>query len=337
MILNRFKSIAVFAVSLFFILASTQCTRKSGKSNLPRSIGNTSEVLVVLQNQEQWDGLAGQTIREVLGKEQYGLPQSEPLFKLSHITMANFSNLFKKHRNILIVDIVPSVAESKMEIFSDQWASPQRIFRITSASRSDFSELFFNNSDEIIQSFGEAERQRIMEVFNPTTNNDASKAVFDKFKLNLSVPSGFYMAKSLDGFMWLRKEVPDFSQGIIIIRELYKSENQFSKESIVARIDRELMQHVPGTSEGSFMVIDNVHVLPVVSQITNFPFEYTIEVRGMWNVAHDFMGGPFVSYTFTDNNHEMIYTLMGYVYYPNQPKRDLLRQVESILYSVKQE
>ncbi|MCF8347788.1 MAG: DUF4837 family protein [Bacteroidales bacterium] len=337
MILNRFKTLTYLMLMVLFLMTSVQCTRKSGKSNLPRSIGNTSEVMVVLQNQEQWDGIVGQTIREVLGKEQYGLPQVEPLFKLSHIPVTNFSDLFKKHRNILIVELKPDATESKMEIFSDQWASPQRIFRITSQNASSFSELFFAHSDEIIQAFGEAERQRIMEVFNPTSNNDASEAIFKKYGMVVNVPSGFYMAKSVDGFMWLRKEVPDYSQGIVIISEPYVSEKQFNPESIIARTNRELMQHVPGSSEGSFMIIDSVHVLPVTSQVTNFPFEYTIEMRGMWNVANDFMGGPFVSYTFTGNNNQTIYTLFGYVYYPNQPKRDLLRQVEAILYSARQD
>jgi hypothetical protein len=58
-------------------------------------------------------------------------------------------------------------------------------------------------------------------------------------------------------------------------------------------------------------------------------------MRGVWSVEHDFMGGPFISYTFVDPRNNQILTLMGYVYHPNKKKRNLLRQLEAIIYSVK--
>lgn len=333
MVLRRLRFLLTFSIISTLVLSFSACTPTTNKSNLPRSIGNTSEVLVILQNQEQWDGQIGQVIKKYLEKEQYGLPQVEPLFKLSHITIANFSDLFKKHRNLLIVEIDPSLAEPKMEVFNNLWASPQRIFKIKCPNNGTFVELFNKNEQTIIHNFGEAERARIMEVFNPTSKNDVSEAVLKTFQLNMNIPAGFYMAKSVDDFMWIRKEVTEYSQGIIIVSDPYESEAQFSLESIVARINRNIQQHVPGDSEGSYMVIDETYVLPQATQVTDFPADYTVETRGMWNVANDFMGGPFVSYTFTDKNNQHIITLMGYVYYPNQKKRDLLRQVESILYS----
>ncbi|MDP2721276.1 MAG: DUF4837 family protein [Bacteroidales bacterium] len=334
MVLSRFKLLGVFTAITIWTLSFSSCIPDSNKSNKPRSIGNSSEVLVVLQNQEQWDGQIGQVIRKYLGQEQYGLPQSEPIFKLSHITVANFSDLFKKHRNLLIVEIDPTITNSKMEVFSDFWAGPQRVFRIKCPSADAFVETFATNEQTIISTFGEAERARILDVFRPTSKNKVSEAVQKQFKLNMVIPAGFYMAKSETGFMWIRKEIPEYSQGIIIMSEPYMSEAQFSLESIVARINRNLEQYVPGSSEGSFMVIDQKFVLPEASQVDDFPAEYTIEIRGMWNVANDFMGGPFVSYSFTDKENKDIFTLMGYVYYPNNNKRDLLRQVEAILYSV---
>lgn len=327
------KVIIISWVVFSLLLVGTSCTDSKNASNLPRSVGNTSEVLVVLQNQLQWDDQVGQGIKKYLAQEQYGMPQVEPLFKLSHVTVANFSDLFKKHRNLLIVEIDPALTEPSMEVFNDKWASPQRIFIIKSPTATEFSKLIKDNQQLIIDNFGEAERERIMQVFNPTTRNDATDAVYKMFDLKMGIPSGFYVAKSVDGFMWLRKEVIEYSQGIFIITAPYKAEAQFSLESIVARTNRALQQYVPGSSDDSYMIIDNTFVLPKATQVTNFPFEFTIETRGMWNVANDFMGGPFVSYTFVNQNNNQIVTLMGYIYYPNKPKRDLLRQLEAVLYS----
>ena len=152
MVLNKFNIIGVFTLLFAFLLAFSGCIPNSDKPKLPRSIGNSSEVLVVLQNQEQWDGQIGQVIRKYLEQEQYGLPQVEPVFKLSHITVANFSELFKKYRNLLIVEIDPSNTESKMEVFNDLWAGPQRIFRIKCPNLQAFVEVFENKEQIIIHS-----------------------------------------------------------------------------------------------------------------------------------------------------------------------------------------
>ena len=327
--------IVTFFALLFIIVSVISCDSNNNRSNLPRSIGNTSEVLVVLQNDQQWDNMVGQSIKKHLAQEQYGLSQSEPIFDLAHITVNNFSDMFKKHRNILIINIDKNVSATKVETFEDQWSSPQRIIRIVSPSASSFSEDFGNFTGGIIDDYNEAERSRILSVFRPSSKNDVGKKFRETFNMDITIPQGFYVAKSQPGFMWIRKEVTDFSQGIIVISEPYVSENQFSSESIIARTNRDLKQYIPGESEGTYMAITQEFVPAIAAQIDNFTSEYTIELRGVWNVEHDFMGGPFVSYTFIDAATNQIITMYGYVYHPNKKKRNLLRQLEAIIYSVK--
>lgn len=322
--------------SLLYALASlSSCDSNINRSNLPRSIGNTSEVLVVVQNEQQWDNIIGQSIKKMLGQEQYGLSQPEPVFDLAHITVNNFSDMFKKHRNILIVDIDKNATSTKVEKFEDKWSAPQKIIRVVASSASAFSNDFPSFTEKIIEDFNEAERSRILSVFRPSSKNDVLKKVRKSFNLDITVPEGFYVAKSETGFMWIRKEVPDFSQGIIIISEPYENEKQFSLASIVARTNRNLQQYIPGESEGTFMIIDSEFVPPVIKQVDNFSSEYTVEMRGVWSVKSDFMGGPFVSYTFVDPVNSQIITVYGYVYHPNKKKRNLLRQIEAIIYSIK--
>jgi hypothetical protein len=74
---------------------------------------------------------------------------------------------------------------------------------------------------------------------------------------------------------------------------------------------------------------------PQTKIVTDFFTDYAVEMRGLWRVEHDFMGGPFVSYTFVDWRKNQIVTVFGYVYQPNKAKRNLLRQVEAIIYSTR--
>ena len=57
------------------------------------------------------------------------------------------------------------------------------------------------------------------------------------------------------------------------------------------------------------------------------------QVRGMWEVQNDFMGGPFVSHSFYSADGKEILVAEAWVYAPQTDKRQHLRQVESLLYS----
>lgn len=328
-------------VFYFFMLALlvpsvfTSCSNNTSSSGKPMSIGNTAEVLVIIQNEAQWENQIGQSIKEYLAANIYGFPQAEPVFKLLHIKMVNFNNLFRKQRNILIVKIDPKVKESKITVTHDRWSAPQLIFTITAPSPAAFAKVFTAKKDYFIEKYLASERQRILKVFRSSLDNKIMKSIKKNFSFTLAVPTGFYVAKTTPNFMWIRHEANRYSQGITIISVPYKDTAQFSRDRILSQVQMFLLHEIPGPSRGSYMSLDRKFVIPKDSLVTDFPTHYAVEIRGLWRVEHDFMGGPFVSYTFLNENTNQIITLFGYVYYPNHQKRDLLLQVESILYSVK--
>ena len=57
------------------------------------------------------------------------------------------------------------------------------------------------------------------------------------------------------------------------------------------------------------------------------------QVRGLWDVENDFMGGPFVSQSFYSPDGSEVFVAEAFVYAPRYDKRQYLRQVESILFS----
>ena len=320
-----------FAIILLFGLNS--CMRDDERTK-QRSVGNTSEILVVVQNEEQWEFRIGDVIREYLEQPQYGLTQNETIFKLSHITAGSFSEMLQKHRNLIIVNIDEKAPKASIESINDYWAEPQQIFRITAPSVDAFVDVFKQNSGTIIRKFDQSERTRIVNVFKTATGNKAIDQIRQDAGLSFVVPADYSVAKSEPGFMWIRKEAAEYSQGFLIISEDYKDTAQFSTASILARTNRYLKQYVPGSVDNSYMIIDEVSLEPLATLASDFLVEYAIEIRGIWKVENDFMGGPFISITFVNPNHNKIITLYGYVYKPNKDKRDLLRQVEAILYSV---
>ena len=318
---------------LFTLFANVSCKQNRNRSDKVRSIGNTSEILVVVENEQQWENSIGNVIKEKFGRPQYGLNQEEPIYDLAHIQKNSFSDLFKKHRNILIVDIDKNITKPKIELREDYWSKPQKLIKITAASADEFNTVFKKNAETFRLKFDQAERERILTVFSSTSPNKTTTKITEQFGINLTIPREFYVAKTETDFMWVRKETEAFSQGILIFSEPYQDTAQFSNPSIIARTNRFQQRFVPGAIEGSYMATDDEFIPPVSEIVSDFITGYTVETRGLWKVEGDFMSGPFLSYTFVNPKNNQIVTLMGYVYQPNKNKRDLLRQLEAMLYS----
>jgi hypothetical protein len=58
-------------------------------------------------------------------------------------------------------------------------------------------------------------------------------------------------------------------------------------------------------------------------------------MRGLWRLVNDFMGGPYVTLAELDASNQRVVIALGYVYAPSKNKRNFLRQVEAMIYSLK--
>ena len=328
----KHSALSLILVAAFLLMA---CTDKSRSSKKDRSAGGTAEILVVTQNDEQWNGMIGNSIKHYFLDYQYGLPQPEAQNDLAHINVKGFSDMFKKHKCILEVEIDPKFEKAKAETAVDLWAAPQRYVKISAPNGTDWVKLFESQKEVYKLWFDQVERERIMSVFRPSVDNNVVSAIEKKMGFTMTVPQGFYIAKDEPDFMWLRKELERSSACLLIYQTPYKDTIQFGENSLVAMRNMMLQKYIPGPLEGSYMSTETEFVPPLVKYVPDFPAGYAVEMRGMWKVENDFMGGPFVSYTFADNRTGNLVTVEGYYYEPNQKKRNNLLQLEAILYSLK--
>ncbi len=324
------KHLFLFLVTSLFAFAA--CNEP--QQRIARSVGATSEILVVVQNPQQWQGAEGEAIRAFFGQDQAGLTQSEALFRLSNINVDNLSDMFKKHRNMLVVEINAKLKEAVVETRSDLWAKPQRVIKITAPDATSWIEAFDSNKEGFKLLYDRSERERLLNIFRPTANVKVMEPVLKAFDIKLLIPEGFYIAKNEPDFMWIRKEANDFSQAMMIYASPYRDTADLNPHKVISRRDFMVQQHIPGPVAGSFMSTDKEFMPPVVKNTTNFVTDFAVETRGVWNVVGDFMAGPFVSYTVIHPKNGQLITIEGYVYAPNKPKRDHLRQLEAIIYSL---
>ncbi|RKD92593.1 DUF4837 family protein [Mangrovibacterium diazotrophicum] len=325
--MKRISLIFFVFVSLSLILSSCKDDTKLRK----KVTGKAGEVVVVIPK-ETWDGNVGETIRQTLAQPQISLPQAEPLFDLISVPPAAFKEIFKTSRNIVNVRISPSIDSAKVEFKKDIWAWPQAVVNISAKSSEDFDQVFNANSSRIVAYLLKAERDRLMGNYAKYSEKSVEPAL-KKLNVDLTVPVGFKVAKEGTDFMWMRYDTPEIMQGVAVYSFPYTSDSTFTESYLLAKRDSVLEKYIEGPSSGSYMVTE--HRLPVTMNVFSYKNNYAAEIRGLWRVEHDFMGGPFVSLAVLDASNNRIVVADGFVYAPRFDKRNYLRQVEAMLYSLK--
>lgn len=303
-----------------------------------RSTGKTNEILVVTNYKSQWEGEMGYVIRKVFEQPLAGLPQPEPMYRLFNIAEKDFNKLFKSQHNIMIVDIDPSFKEPLVETRRDYWTKPQRVIKITAPDTASFRKAFEEHSSAFLKSFNELEIIRTNVQFAMARSVSLMNTIQNKFGFSLQLPGGFTIADQTDDFMWLRQTIhktkQDVEMGIMIISKPYNDTSSFMGDSIIELRDAYSSEFIPGPSDGSYMIVSRGFIEPVFKRTDEFVTGFAVETRGLWMVENDFMGGPFISFTFVDPTNKKVITLDGYVYNPSGLKRNFVRQMEAIFHTI---
>ncbi len=298
---------------------------------LPTSTGKAGEIIVVIA-QNHWESKLGDAIRKVLAQPYPALPQEEPLFNIVHVKKAGFKGILTYHRNILFLEIGNSTPES-MIMKKDIWARGQVAVTVSARNGASAAKLILSKSPRLISHFVDAERHRLMKGYSRIKNKKLIDEIEKKLQVRLSVAKDYNIATRAKRFMWIRKETSETSQGVFIYDYPYLDKQAFSVENIMHIRDSVTQAYVPGSRKGSFMKI--VKEYPPVVKEVDFNNNYALEVRGLWEVEGDFMGGPYLSYTILDVERQRVVCVEAYVYCPKFNKRNYLRQLEAILLTLK--
>ena len=315
-------------VTITFLLFS--CNSKPG-AKMETITGKSGEI-VILIGKEVWKGPTGSIIRQTLAQPQSSLPQEEPMFNLIDVPPEAFTSLFKKSRNILTIKISATYTDSKIEFTNDTWAYPQAVINIQASSPESFEELFKANSDKIMGYFLKAEKDRLKDTYKAAHVKGVYKTLLDDYKIKLYVPTGFDIVKKDSDFVWLRYDTPLLYQSILIYTYPYDSDSTFTSNFQAEKRNEITKKHVSGALPGSYMTTEME--VPRDFNILKYNGNYASEMRGLWKVENDFMGGPFISLSVLDASRRRVVTVEGHVYAPKNNKRNYLRQVEAMIYTL---
>jgi hypothetical protein len=329
--MNKFGSL----LFIFIIAAGISGCKTDRHPLLPMVTGTAGHVTVVLDKAE-WNTEIGEEYKRIFSRSYDMLPQYEPVFDVLQVAHKDFSNVFKSNRNIVITEISPEYKESKLLVQKDVWAKPQIVLTLCGANDDSIVSILTSHGDQIIGLLNDMELKRLADVNNNNQDFSIVKKLRDEHHLSVTVPKGYKMAVDSPGFIWLFYEEAnmDVDQSIFIYYYDYTDTNTFTCDYLVSKRDKLMKKYVRGEIEGSYITTEK-EFKPEFLEYSLRGERYVAELRGLWKMEKGVsMGGPFVSITTLDEERNRVVTVEGMVYASGYNKRNFLRQVEAIVYSL---
>lgn len=319
---------------LLLVFIAAVCTScGSGDTHMYTNITGRAGEMVVVISKDSWEGKAGTIIKETLAQSHFGLPQDEPLFDLIDVPHAAFKDIFKTTRNIVQTSISSNIEKEGVSFTDDVWAYPQATVQIKAKNVEQFEKLFNENKEKILAYFLAAEKERISMNYKKTYEKGVFNVLNQDFDVTMKVPPGFRIMEQKEDFLWIQYDTPEIFQGIVIYTYPYVSDSAFTTDYQLPIRDSLLKKYVPGPTDGSYMATER-RIDPIYN-VLKHNGNYANEMRGLWRVENDFMGGPYVAISELDAANQRVISAFGFVYAPSKDKRNLLRQVEAMIYSLK--
>ena len=318
----------------FFILMllwlSFSCDNGANKKSayVPESSGNINHVTVVMPEKD-WKASLGEKVKSELQEIYEGLPLDEPQFSLVYMNPKAFTGFARQNRNIIWF------RKDSLEGFrlsQNQFARPQILATITGIDTESQAFYFQENTELLKQTLIENERKeklrRIMK--SPTTENTLPT----RFGIELTYPSAYKTFKDTTNFVWIQKQVRKGHLNLIA----YTLKENIMEGSFNERIlnirDSIGKAYVPGRLEGSYQITERAFRPYFYRAIVDGKQAYL--TKGTWEVANDFMAGPFVNYMIQDTLKNRILVVEGFVFAPTASKRDYMFELNTIINTLRQ-
>ncbi|HHB79803.1 MAG TPA: DUF4837 family protein [Saprospiraceae bacterium] len=326
-----------------------------------KGIGEIDDIVVISDN-SLWNTALKDTFEYYFESPYLLLPQPEAVFRLKHFSYNDImaKPLRKKFLTMLVLADMSDTdsPESKMalkdlgearikELLSspvagfatakNKWAENQLIIYLVGDSQEDLERAIAIKFPAIAAKVRQHDQPKIHKrAFYNGTNAAAMELIKDTFGISIQIPSDFIASKVRNHeLIWIRKETNKTSSSLIVSRIPYTSQKQLNPDTLKNYVNAIGKKYIASREEGSYFAI-NDHDLPLIKNTVNFNGHSVIEIRGIWELENDYMGGPFIAYLVPNpNKSDELLLLLGFIYAPQKEKKSYVEDLEEIIRTVK--
>lgn len=332
------------AICFIFVLACC----KDGKSNrLPESIGQPYEVVL--------EGDTNRIVTAILQESVPDMPQPEPMFNIIQVRKGKLTSLYQTVRNRVVVDVDKRNRDFEVKISKDVNAAPQVIIRIKAQTVEQLKSRL--DGKRLRQILDESELKHLASVIRQ--NVEKQKEVKRLFGIDMRIPLDMDASKKAKDFVWYSNNTNSGMKNLLIFKinssEKNPSarENHSSRENLSAGGNLSSKEISSGTEEYpsngiSLSLADKVQIDSVLQKNMLGETDEMYMViprlgeRGLWEMEGDAMGGPYVmkiirrqkNGKISGRKNEII-VVIGFVYAPEMKKRNLVKQLEAVLTTIR--
>ncbi len=347
----KFTVIGVIVISAFL----AACSGNSNPDYFPKSSGKPGDILVVMDSL-QWKGALGKEVRRVFAAPVPGLPQSEPTFNIVYLHPVR-KTLLHQMRNVVYVFTLDQKTSGSIMLRNkftentinkikadtsfhlstreNEFAKNQEVMYLFGNTEAELIPYLQRQKQNIIDYFNKIERQRLVQEL-PRASAGTSSFLVREMQCDMRVPLSYKLAEKTKDFVWFRQIGPNTDRDVWLTWKPYVSEYQLLPDSLIEWRDETLKKYVFEDPEkpNTFLVTELREAAVQARQI-RFNDHFSIELRGLWRTNNQTMGGPFLSYAVIDQGRGLIYYLEGFAYNPGKDKREMLRELEAIIWTFK--
>lgn len=354
--MNFMKYIIFFIVT---IIAFVSCSSdQKNKEYLPKASGKSGDLLIIMDS-VQWRGELGDEVRKVFAAEVPGLPQSEPMFNILWVHPSKGLSMLNQMRNLLYVFTLDQKTQGSVLLrrqFSpetlakissdttfylstdqDEFSKGQQVMYLFGDTEQNLTNRLINQRQSLIDYFNRSERRRMYaDLFKTKGTKGLTEFLSKEQKVEIHVPVGYRLADKQNDFVWLRSITAQTDKDIVISWKPYESEYQLLPDSVIYwrnDIAKKYLYEDPENIE-SYLVTEEEDASVQARQV-KLNEHFAMELRGLWRTNNRSMGGPFVSYALIDQPRGLLYYIEGFAYAPGKDKREMMRELETILWTFK--
>lgn len=344
----------LLTVLVIFVLA----TCSSDPKNMPPASGMPGDIFVIMDSL-QWRGPLGKTLDSIFNADMEGLPRKESIFKMRWINPRKLNFVLKQSRNLIFVmtlDRTGSGAQMVKALFTPEsiqqiktnpsqfstttqnvFAKGQEVMYLYSNDEKTLIKNISVNSQRMVDYFNLKEKERMSQsLFKAGQVKGAGEALIKDFQCSMKIPFGYKIADKKTDFMWLRQINPRDDKDLFIARKKYASPDDFKKENLIRFRDDVCHDHLfedPDQPDTYLMTETTIPFIPVTADTVSFNGHFAIQLRGLWRTHTFGMGGPFEGFALVDEGTQQFYYIEGFTFSPGKNQREIMRELETILYT----
>ena len=247
------------------------------------------------------------------------------MFIIILVRKGKLTSLYQTVRNRVVVDVDKRNRDFEVKISKDVNAAPQVIIRIKAQTVEQLKSRL--DGMRLCQILDALELKHLASVIRQ--NVEKQKEVKRLFGIDMKIPADMQSSKRGKDFLWLSNNANSGMQSLLIfkLRDFWRG-NPYLPSALKPKVDSVLRVNVPGEEDGMYMQ------LAYISEYLN----------GCWEMKGDAMGGPYVMKLMSDADFTQgrnvlgkynALVIIGFVYAPEMKKRNLIKQLEAVLTTIR--